>query len=219
MARVLLSFDNGPDADVTPRVLATLAAHRAPAWFFVLGRQLALPGGLALARRIRDAGHHLGNHSWSHAVPLGEDPRPDAVARELEATHALLAPLIEGAPWFRPFGGGGRIGRHLLSGAALDWLVAHEATCALWSVVPGDWLDAEGWVDRALAEIALQEHAVVVLHDVLPDAMARLDAFLGALREAGHTLTTDWPDAVLPVRDGRVAPWAQGCVTPVPGSA
>jgi hypothetical protein len=36
-----LSFDNGPEPSVTPRVLAVLAAHGAPATFFVIGEKLA----------------------------------------------------------------------------------------------------------------------------------------------------------------------------------
>lgn len=63
--RVALSFDDGPDPDVTPAVLDALAAAGARATFFVIGQKLAAQA--ALGRRIADEGHELGNHSWRHS--------------------------------------------------------------------------------------------------------------------------------------------------------
>lgn len=63
--RVALSFDDGPDPEITPRVLDALARHGARASFFVIGRKLeAAP---ELARRLLAEGHELGNHSWRHS--------------------------------------------------------------------------------------------------------------------------------------------------------
>ena len=63
--RVALSFDDGPDPEVTPAVLDALAEHGARATFFAIGRLLeAHP---RLARRIAAEGHELGNHSWRHS--------------------------------------------------------------------------------------------------------------------------------------------------------
>lgn len=63
--RVALSFDDGPDPQVTPAVLDALAAHGARATFFAIGQHLAEHP--ELARRIANAGHELGNHSWQHS--------------------------------------------------------------------------------------------------------------------------------------------------------
>jgi peptidoglycan/xylan/chitin deacetylase (PgdA/CDA1 family) len=203
---VHLTFDNGPHPEVTPRVLEVLRRREVSATFFVLGQHLIEPAGAALARRVRDQGHRLGNHSFSHRVPLGEDPGPDAVARELAGTQALLDALWDGPRWFRPFGGGGRLGPHLLSPDAVRWLVEARMTCVLWTSVPGDWLDPAGWVDRALADADAQAHDVVVLHDVLEDATQHLDRFIGALLERGHTFTDALPPECLPVVDGVLQP-------------
>lgn len=64
-AEVALTFDDGPDPEITPRVLDVLAQHRARATFFMIGRHLAEwheVGTRALAE-----GHQIGNHSWQHA--------------------------------------------------------------------------------------------------------------------------------------------------------
>ena len=204
MTRVALSFDNGPDPDVTPAVLDVLRDRGVPAQFYVLGKWLADPRCRRLVERARDEGHTIGNHSFGHAVPLGEDPRPDAVAIEIAATEALLAPLWPGARRFRPFGGGGVIGRHLLSPGAVDYLVAHRYSCILWNSVPRDWIDPAGWPARALADCAAQDHTLVVLHDVPGACLPGLPGFIDAVRAAGFEFVCDVPAACAPIVDGRI---------------
>src|SRR3989442_6464090 len=60
-----LTFDDGPHAASTPQLLEILARHQARATFFMLG-QFALQYP-ELVRRIAQAGHAIGNHSWDHA--------------------------------------------------------------------------------------------------------------------------------------------------------
>ena len=204
MSLLTLSFDNGPDPRVTPRVLDILASHSLTARFFVLGKHLLTEEGRRLVARARDEGHLVGNHSFTHETPLGEDPRPDAVEAEIAATDALLAPLVPGPKWFRPFGGGGKLGPHLLSPRAVEHLVRHQYTCALWNSVPGDWLDPEGWPEKALADCAALPHALMVLHDIPDACVEQLDGFLHRARAQGVRFTTRCPPACLPIVDGRV---------------
>ncbi len=212
MSRVHLSFDNGPHPVGTPLILEVLRRRGLQATFFVLGRELATPEGRALAEQIVHEGHRLGNHSWSHQTPLGEDPGWDAVERELAGTQVLLDALWTGPRWFRPFGGGGKLGPHLFSPQSVEWLVQNEVTAVLWNSVPGDWLDAEGWVDVALADAERLEHDLVVLHDIVPEAMAHLDRFLGELADRGHTITEALPADCLPLVDGVPGPRLAGYV-------
>ena len=62
--RVAITIDDGPDSDVTPRVLAQLAEHRAPATFFCVGARVE--NYADLAREIVNRGHHVENHSHRH---------------------------------------------------------------------------------------------------------------------------------------------------------
>jgi peptidoglycan/xylan/chitin deacetylase (PgdA/CDA1 family) len=66
-ARVALTFDDGPDAEWTPRVLDVLDSTRTKATFFVSGQAAQRAPGLL--RRALLAGHALGNHGYSHAHP------------------------------------------------------------------------------------------------------------------------------------------------------
>jgi peptidoglycan-N-acetylglucosamine deacetylase len=62
--QVALTFDDGPNPVATPRILDTLRAERVPATFFLLGRHVER--WPALARRVADEGHALGNHGYHH---------------------------------------------------------------------------------------------------------------------------------------------------------
>jgi peptidoglycan/xylan/chitin deacetylase (PgdA/CDA1 family) len=63
--RVLhLTFDDGPTPDITDKVLSMLAKADARATFFCIGRNAERH--LEILRRITDAGHAVGNHTYSH---------------------------------------------------------------------------------------------------------------------------------------------------------
>jgi peptidoglycan/xylan/chitin deacetylase (PgdA/CDA1 family) len=75
---VILTFDDGPDAVNTPRVLDALAEQCVRATFFLIGRNVdALPG---LARREVLEGHTVAYHTYSHPQPTLRF-MPEAVAR------------------------------------------------------------------------------------------------------------------------------------------
>lgn len=59
-----LTFDDGPDASATPRLLEILAKYHVHATFFLVGNNVA--ANPDVARAIRDGGHDLGNHSLTH---------------------------------------------------------------------------------------------------------------------------------------------------------
>lgn len=63
--QVALTFDDGPDPSVTPRVLDLLDRHDARASFFCIGRLVESHPGLA--REIQARGHRIENHSFRHS--------------------------------------------------------------------------------------------------------------------------------------------------------
>ena len=213
MAEVALSFDNGPDPAVTPHVLEVLARRGVKASFFVLGKNLAIPERMKLAERAAAEGHRIGNHSYTHRIPLGDDPSAGAVDTEIAQTEQLIGALAESPKLFRPFGGGGKIGPHLLSKAAAEHLIANRYTCVLWNCVPEDWIDQDAWVERAIADAATRPHTLVVMHDILPHAMSHLDRFIGALVDAGHRMTQEFPAPCVPIADGKIVRDISGFVS------
>lgn len=61
---VYLTFDDGPDPEVTPWVLETLEKHGAKATFFCVGRNVERHP--SLMDEILKCGHGIGNHTYSH---------------------------------------------------------------------------------------------------------------------------------------------------------
>ena len=204
MFRVTLSFDNGPEPEVTPRVLDTLAQRGLAATFFVIGEKLADPARRALAARARAEGHWIGNHSLTHSVPLGERREPGGAEIEIGRTQQALGELAHPDRFFRPFGGGGRLDRCLLNREALDYLTAGGYTCVLWNCVPRDWEDPAGWVERALAECAARAWSLVVLHDLPTGAMLNLERFLDRVGDAGGAIVQEFPPQCVPIRRGGI---------------
>ena len=66
---VFLTFDDGPTPGITEWILATLDKYDAKATFFVLGKNVEMYPDLF--RRIVDAGHKVGNHTYSHQKGWG----------------------------------------------------------------------------------------------------------------------------------------------------
>jgi peptidoglycan/xylan/chitin deacetylase (PgdA/CDA1 family) len=216
---VTLSFDNGPEPEVTPSVLDVLRRRGLRATFFVIGSKLADPARRALAERAHDEGHWIGNHTFSHAGPLGERHDAGHAQAEIGRTDALIGDLAHPDRLFRPVGGGGRLGPHLLSAEARDHLAANGHSVVLWSVVPGDWRDRDGWPARALAECLAQPCPVVVLHDLPGGAMRHLDGFVARLADAGAGFRQEFPQACMPMRRGVAAGGLEHFVTPATASA
>lgn len=85
-----LTIDDGPDPELTPRVLDLLEAHGARASFFCIAERAARHPGLV--RDIVARGHEVHNHSHHHRHHFSL-MGPRAMAREIEGAQALLADL------------------------------------------------------------------------------------------------------------------------------
>lgn len=219
MRDVTLTFDNGPEPDVTPGVLDVLARAEVPASFFVLGHKIADPARRRLAERAAAEGHWIANHTYSHDTPLGNLPGADVPEAEIGRTQALIGDLAHPDKLFRPFGGGGALGPHLLSRPVADYLIEGRYTCVLWNAIPRDWADPDGWVETAMDQLAALDHALIVVHDLPTGAMAHLERFIDKVRDAGGIFRQDFPEDCVPLKRGRVTGDFAACVTETAGAA
>lgn len=201
MRRVTLTFDNGPTPGITDAVLDVLGQYDILATFFVIGQRLDQQGA-ALVRAAHAAGHWIGNHTLSHTVALGDRPDLAYAVEEIEGAQARLTGVSGPERLFRPYGNDGLIGPHLLSRAALGHLLGGRYTTVLWTSVPQDWRDPDGWVERCLADVAAQDWSVVVLHDIAGACLARLPELLGRLTDAGVRFEQTFPEQVIVTRAG-----------------
>lgn len=202
MFDLTLTFDNGPDPDVTPHVLDVLKRREIRSTFFVIGKNLAMPGRRALSERAKAEGHWIGNHTWTHSGPLGMRDNHGLAEKEIMRTQDEIGPLSDPRRLFRPQGGGGNLGSHLLSAQAADLLKRGHYTCVLWNAIPRDWDDPDGWVDRGLDQLKGQDWTLMVLHDIASGAMRHLERFLDRVGEAGGRLRQDFPPGCVPMVEG-----------------
>ena len=155
--RVALSFDDGPDPEVTPAVLDALAKHGARATFFCIGRSLVEHP--QLARRLVAEGHELGNHSWRHSrwqnfFGAGEQARE--IERGAQAIAAVTGSQVK--PLYRP-----PIG--LKSPPLARAAYQHQLTLVAWSLHSRDTriADPKRLAQRVLE--AIRPGDIVLMHD------------------------------------------------------
>jgi peptidoglycan/xylan/chitin deacetylase (PgdA/CDA1 family) len=94
---IAITLDDGPDPEVTPRVLDLLARHGAQATFFCIG-ELATRHPL-LVRAIAAAGHRVENHSQRHRHDFALFG-PERYVTEIRAAQETLSELAGSAPRF-----------------------------------------------------------------------------------------------------------------------
>jgi peptidoglycan-N-acetylglucosamine deacetylase len=97
---IALTFDDGPNAEFTPDVLALLAQYHAPATFFVIGNNIY--GNEKILKKIDAAGHSIGNHSSTHSY-LIDFKTVQGFKDELNQTAELIHKIIgKQVTLFRP---------------------------------------------------------------------------------------------------------------------
>lgn len=155
---VALTFDDGPDPEVTPALLDVLRDANVRATFFVTGQQAAAHPGL-IARMVSE-GHQLGNHTWSHrCLPFCASR---TVRAEINATDRAISDVTGTAPtWMRP-----------PWGARAPWtlreLRALQKRVALWDVNSFDWRGESAEVIAARVLRNVRPGSVVLFHDRHP---------------------------------------------------
>ena len=150
---VLLTFDDGPHPEYTPAVLERLRERHLTAAFFLLGTRIEADPHLV--ERIEDAGHALGNHTYSH---------PDLGWLNFRQAHEEIARcqvLVPTAKLFRPPYGKLTPGLRLAARR-------HGLRCLNWTLDSGDWrcrsaADARDCAHQVLE--LLQPGDIVLFHD------------------------------------------------------
>jgi len=182
--RLALTFDDGPDAKWTPKVLSVLERHDVPATFFVRGDHLRAHGDI-----LRDGSgrHEIGNHTWDHP-DLGRLTYVQARDQLLRASDEIERVLGHRPTLFRP-PYGHLAGSSVLAAAELG------LTTVMWSAQMHEDR-CVGHPDAIVDDIRSQVRpgAIILAHDSgSPDRLitiSHLDAIIDALRGDGYQLVT-----------------------------
>lgn len=162
---VALTFDDGPDPELTPQILDILDRFNLKATFFVIGYNVVRQPDLAV--EVAHRGHEIGNHTWTH-VDLTRQP-PDEARWQLTLCQKAIADVTGTHPkYFRP-------PRGLLSGTAARYAAESDSDVVLWSVGRAA---AGGSAPAAIASHtvdATQPGDIVLLHDGIGREALRTD--------------------------------------------
>ena len=154
--KVALTFDDGPDDQVTPQVLAILKDNGIRATFFLIGKSMRQHPDLV--HRLAADGHVIANHTWSHPNMTRLDQ--EQTRQEIEKTAALIESLtgrrsaLIRVPW-------GAVSDNVMR------LVQKEGYRVIgWSADSFDWRDAAPARVMANLNAQVQPGAIVLMHAV-----------------------------------------------------
>jgi len=150
--KLYLSFDDGPHPVATPFILHQLENYRARATFFCIGKNVAAEPDLY--RKILDAGHKVGNHTYDHLNGWKTDDK------EYFENINKAARYIDSGLFRPPYG---RIKKFQLTHLTRDPL---NYKVVMWDVLSGDF-DQTISGDRCAENVILnaKEGSIIIFHD------------------------------------------------------
>ncbi len=181
--QIALTFDDGPSIQNTEEILAILKKYDIRATFFVIGQNAAADPDRI--RMIYDAGHEIGNHTYTHAYisKISEE----ALRREIQKTENVLTSITGQRPKvFRPPGG-------FYDNKSLEILEEMGYRSILWSLDTKDWCMPKSDTIASKIEASAVGGDIILFHDLndkrLPTPKV-LERILPYLKENGYKFVT-----------------------------
>ena len=178
----LLTFDDGPHPEYTPKILDILDKHKIKAIFFLIGKNVEKYPDLA--RKIRDNGHPIGNHTNYHnpITPLFSRNRlKTEISKAQEVFNRVLNIDVT---MFRP-----PIGYTNPKYASV--LKELNLQCVGWSLRSYDsiYKDPLKLKERLLSKIKHKQ--IVLMHDNMEITTLILDSFISEAKSNGIIFASD----------------------------
>jgi len=177
---IALTFDDGPSANYTEKVLDILKKHKVQATFFMVGSKVQKYPKIVL--RAVDEGHTLGNHTYNHSrIDWINDQK---LFKELKQTSDVIG-LLSGKKvrLFRPpYGRLPRSKRKLIQKAGYD--------IVLWSVNADDFYHKKKGVRNARSITArvlsqVKGGDIILMHDTSKEMAEALPGIIKGLKKRG----------------------------------
>ncbi len=143
--KLAVTFDDGPNPAMTPKLLDLLERHKVRATFFVVGKYVREQP--ELLRETVARGHVIGNHTDSHPNLFWTSA--SQTRDELRRCHDAIASALNAPPkFFRP-----------PFGWRNPWLASATSELHLqvvtWTLLPGDWhAPTADWLVRRMHSIS-----------------------------------------------------------------
>ncbi|MEK9727547.1 MAG: polysaccharide deacetylase family protein [Candidatus Margulisiibacteriota bacterium] len=172
---VALTFDDGPDEIVTPKLLTVLREYNVKATFFLVGHMIAKAPHIV--QQITQDGHQIANHTWAH-YRLDEMTQ-DQVNLQISSTHRAVKDINQPImPYVRP--PGGRFNNYVIHATKRQ-----NMTLVMWDVNAADYKTADGQLPdpKAIARRVIRKTrpgSIILMHngpatvDALPQIITEI---------------------------------------------
>lgn len=175
--QIALTFDDGPHAVYTPRLLDGLRERNVRASFFLIGN--SIDGKEEIIKQMQEDGHLIGNHSQTHIQLTGEAAAK--ACEEINRTNEKIYEITGEYPMYirPPFGAWSD---------ELECLV--PMTVVLWNVDPLDWkIQNKDRIVRHVSKKA-EEGSIILLHDVYGTSVEAALEIIDTLTRQGYNFVT-----------------------------
>jgi peptidoglycan/xylan/chitin deacetylase (PgdA/CDA1 family) len=170
---ICLTFDDGPDPQITPLILDILHDYNVQATFFLVGKNaLKHP---KLVQAIVDGGHEIGEHSFSHSHAWVSGLL--RTWKDLIQGKRALEPYMKDKTkiMFRPpFG--------KLNLVSILYILFNRRKVIFWNVDPKDYQSANAKEVAFFVNSRLKPGSVILLHDSVKNDSVRVSITVGALK-------------------------------------
>lgn len=181
---VALTFDDGPDPTLTPKLVIDLKSANATATFFEMGQKVQADGG-ALARQVTQAGFPVESHTWSHE-DLPAIMQNHHEQQQINDTGNIIGSAT-GSPvnFVRP--------PHGAADEASRTYIGEQtgAAIAMYGVDSYDW--SNGATSSSLTRKIMSQiepGAIVLMHDIHPHTVAAVPGVISKLGKKGYRFVT-----------------------------
>ena len=175
---VALTFDDGPNENITERILNILNDFDIKATFFVTG--IKAEQNSKIIKRIYDAGHDIGNHCYSHTKAKGYQFLH--INNEILKTQLTIKRITGSLPIFfrAPYGS--------LGLSYFICLFLHSLKYVYWTIDMEDFLpDNHKQVLVKLKSSKIENGDIFLLHDKYQTTVKALPEIIKSARNSGFT--------------------------------
>jgi peptidoglycan-N-acetylglucosamine deacetylase len=175
--RVAMTFDDGPHPENTMRILELLKKYDAKATFFMLGSRVDFYP--AIAKKVAEDGHELGNHTWNHKdlTTLSSD----SIKQEVHDTSEIILQATGQKPTVMrpPYGA---------TSKQVEAVV--NLPSILWTVDTLDWKSHDPQAVLEEVKENVQDGSIILMHDIHETTVEAVELVLKYLKENGYTCVT-----------------------------
>ncbi|WP_226647562.1 polysaccharide deacetylase family protein [Mesobacillus subterraneus] len=178
---VAITFDDGPTQNVE-RILPILEKYNAKATFFLIGNEIKK--NPEQARKIADAGHQIGNHTYSHQRMVLKSP--SFIEKEIDRTNELIKQTgFEGEIDFRPPNGKKLFGLPY-------YLNQQNIDTVTWNLEPDSFYNSSAEKIKYVKD-HVEPGSIVLLHpmyDKTGEELKTIEGVLKILSQEGYKFLT-----------------------------